>query len=226
MAYLEHFNMYKNFINHLIKKSDLEKAEYFKYNKNKTAPSKKSPKYEYEKIQLPNFSSYIVLDFETTGLSPLESKILEIGAIKVKEGKIIGKFETLINPNIPIPPFISSKINITNDMVKDMPKLEDIFNNFILFLESLPLVIHNAKFDMSFLIQNSKNFNIDIKNKAFDTLSSAKSLFPELKKYNLAFLCKHFNIQNENAHRAMSDVMATYSLYQILYKEFKVKNNS
>lgn len=214
--------MYKNFINHLVKKSDLEKAEYFKYNKNKTSTSQKSPKYEYEKIEIPNFSSYIVLDFETTGLSPLENKIVEIGAIKIENGKIIDTFETLVNPQVPIPPFISNKINITDNMVKDKPKLEDIFNNFILFLEDYPLVIHNAKFDMSFLIQNAKNFNINIKNKAFDTVSGAKKLFPELKKYNLAFLCKHFNISNPNAHRAMSDVMATHFLYEILYKSFNI----
>lgn len=221
--------MYKNFINHLVKKSDLENnnlenTEYFKYNKTKTAPKKTTPIYEYEKIEFPIFSSYIVLDFETTGLSPLDSKILEIGAIKVENGKIIDKFETLINPEIPIPPYISSKINIFNNMVKNKPTLENIFNEFISFLGNYPLVIHNAKFDMSFLIENAKKFNITIKNQVFDTVLGSKKLFPELKKYNLAFLCKYFNIQNENAHRAISDALATHNLYEILYKKYYEKD--
>lgn len=211
--------MYKNFINHLIKKSDLKNTEYFTYNKNKTSPSKKSTSFEYQKITEPNFSNYIVLDFETTGLSPTENKILEIGAIKVLNNTISEKFETLINPTVPIPPFISSKINITDSMVCDKPKIEEIFNKFIDFLEDYPLVIHNAKFDMGFLISNANKFNIKINNPALDTVATTRKLFPELKKYNLSFLCNHFNITNINAHRAMSDAMATHFLYEILYKK-------
>lgn len=213
--------MYKNFINHLIKKSDLEKNEYHKYNENRVY-KKTTPKYEYKKLETPNFSNYIVLDFETTGLSPKENEILEIGALKIQNHKIIDKFETLIKPKSPIPPFIENKINITNEMVSNSPFLEQIFKDFIKFLGNSPLVIHNAKFDMSFLIENAKKFNIEIKNQVFDTVSGTKKLFPELKKYNLAFLCKNFNIQNINAHRAMSDAMATYYLYEILNKKIEL----
>lgn len=212
--------MYKNFINHLIKKSDLKNTDYLTYNKNRISPSKKNISFEYKKLTEPNFKNYIVLDFETTGLSPTENKILEIGAIKVLNNSIVEKFETLINPNIPIPPFISSKINITDSMVYNKPKIEEIFNDFINFLEDYPLVIHNAKFDMSFLIANANNFNIKINNPSLDTVSTTRKLFPELKKYNLNFLCNHFNISNINAHRAMSDAMANYYLYEILYKKY------
>lgn len=213
--------MYKNFINHLIKKSDLEKNEYHKYNENRVY-KKPTPKYEYKKLETPNFSNYIVLDFETTGLSPKENEILEIGALKIQNHKIIDKFEALIKPKSPIPPFIENKINITNEMVSNSPFLEQVFKDFIEFLGNYPLVIHNAKFDMSFLIENAKKFNIEIKNQVFDTVSGTKKLFPELKKYNLAFLCKNFNIQNINAHRAMSDAMATYYLYEILNKKIEL----
>lgn len=211
--------MNKEFLNNLIKKSDLEKTDYFVYNKSKIYKNQSS-KIIYEKIEMPNFNDYIVLDFETTGFSHIKDKIIEIGAIKVKNGEIIAKFETLINPKIPIPKYLSEKINITNDMVKDKPYIENVFEDFYNFLEDLPIVIQNASFDMKFLISNANNLNFQIKNKALDTVSVCKKLFPELKKYNLSFLCKYFNIENKNAHRAMSDVLAINELYKILYNQF------
>ncbi|WP_317366930.1 3'-5' exonuclease [uncultured Tyzzerella sp.] len=218
--------MHKDFLNNLIKKSDLKNTDYFVYNQSKTKKSTDVEKITFNKLSKANFKDYIVLDFETTGLSPINDKIIEIGAIKVKDNIIIDKFDTLINPKMPIPPFISNKINITNEMVKDKPFIEDIFKDFIKFLEYLPLVIHNAKFDMGFLINNCKNLSLSINNPALDTVSTTKILFPELKKYNLAFLCNHFNISNPNAHRAMSDVLATYELYKILYNETMKKTIS
>ncbi len=209
--------MNKDFLNHLIKKSDLNNTDYFVYNKSKTTKINKEKKFIFDTILNPNFKDYIVLDFETTGLSPTNNKIIEIGAIKVINNKIEDKFETLINPKVTIPPFISEKVNITNDMVKDKPFIEDIFKDFFNFLSDYNLVIHNAKFDMGFLINNAQILGFNIKNKALDTVSTTKNLFPELKKYNLAFLCKHFNISNPFAHRSMSDVLATYELYKILY---------
>lgn len=209
--------MNKDFLNHLIKKSDLNNTDYFVYNKSKTAEINKEKKFTFDTILNPNFKDYIVLDFETTGLSPINNKIIEIGAIKVINNKIEDKFETLINPKVTIPPFISEKVNITNDMVKDKPFIEDIFKDFFNFLSDYNLVIHNAKFDMGFLINNAQILGFNIKNKALDTVSTTRNLFPELKKYNLAFLCNHFNISNPFAHRAMSDVLATYELYKILY---------
>lgn len=211
--------MNKDFLNHLIKKSDLKNTDYFVYNKSKTVKNNNEKKIYFDSLQTPDFSDYIVLDFETTGLSHTNDKILEIGAIKVINNKIEDTFETLINPKINIPPFISSKINITNNMVSDKPYIEDIFEDFFNFLSNYNLVIHNAKFDMSFLIHNAQSLGFNIKNKALDTVSTTKILFPELKKYNLAFLCNYFSISNPNAHRAMSDVIATYELYKILYSK-------
>lgn len=211
--------MYKDFLNNLIKKSDLNKTDYYVYNKNRCIDNDK--KIEFNKLELPNFKDYIVLDFETTGLSHINDKIIEIGAIKIINNKIHSKFNTLINPKIPIPPFISNKIKITNDMVKDKPFIEHIFKEFYIFLEQLPLVIHNANFDMKFLIQNANNLGYDIKNSALDTISATKKLFPNLKKYNLTFLSTHFNITNNNSHRAIYDALATYELYKILYNKNK-----
>nr|WP_317356999.1 3'-5' exonuclease [uncultured Tyzzerella sp.] len=212
--------MNKEFLNHLIKKSDLNNTDYFVYNKSKTKKNIEE-KITFNLLNKPDFKNYIVLDFETTGFSHINDKIIEIGAIKVKDNNIIDKFHTLINPKICIPPYIANKININDDMVKNKPFIEDIFKDFTYFLEDLPLVIHNAKFDMKFLIQNGKNLNFSINNYALDTINTTKMLFPDLKKYNLTSLCNHFNIENKNAHRAMSDVIATYELYKILYNTYK-----
>ena len=213
--------MYKDFLNNLIKKSDLNKTDYYVYNKNRHINNEK--KIEFDKIESPSFKDYIVLDFETTGLSHINDKIIEIGAIKIIDNKIHSKFNTLINPKIPIPPFISSKIKITNNMVKDKPSIDEVFKDFYMFLDNFPLVIHNANFDMKFLIQNANNLDYKIKNSALDTVSTTKRLFPELKKYNLAFLCNYFKITNQNAHRAMYDALATYELYKILYRKELLK---
>ncbi len=217
--------MNRQFLKHLIKKSDLNKTDYFVYNESRAIKKVDENNIIFNKISNPDFKNYIVLDFETTGLSHINDKIIEIGAIKVIDNKIIKKFETLINPKVSIPPFITNKIKITNEMVANKPFISDVFKDFFNFLEDLPLVIHNAKFDMGFLISNAKNEGFNIKNCALDTVYVTKNLFPELKKYNLGFLCKHFNIENNNAHRAMSDVLATYELYKILYNEFLKKSN-
>lgn len=213
--------MNKDFLNHLIKKSDLSKTDYFVYNKSKTKKENtQKNKITYKVIDKPYFTDYVVLDFETTGFSSTKDSILEIGAIKVLNNNIVSQFNTLINPKSPIPPYISQKIKITDNMVKDAPYIEDIFEDFYNFLTDLPLVIHNARFDMSFLITKGENLGFNIKNGALDTVSVTREIFPELKKYNLAFLCSHFNIKNQNAHRAMSDAFATYQLYKILYNNF------
>ena len=212
--------MNKEFLDSLIRKSDLDNKSY---NENKILKNNDISFYIKDK---PDFKNYIVLDFETTGLSPFNDKIVEIGAIKVEDNKIIDKFEMLINPKIAIPSHVSKIINITNNMVADKPSIDQIFKSFVDFLGDFNLVIHNAKFDMGFLIVNGENLGFNIKNKALDTISVTKDLFPDLKKYNLASLCKHFKIENKNAHRAMSDVLATYELYKILYDKYNKKQIS
>lgn len=216
--------MNREFMDSLIKKSDLTNKNYNENNLIEEKPKKFLLK--YKKLSNPTFSDYIVLDFETTGFSPKENKIIEIGAIKVINNKTVKSFSTLINPKVDIPPYISSKIKITDLMVKDMPVIETVFPHFIKFLGNYPLVIHNAKFDMGFLIENACNLNFNIENSAFDTVYGTKALFPKLKKYNLKFLCEYFEIENKNAHRAMSDASATYFLYEILRKNYLKINNT
>lgn len=212
--------MNKEFLNNLIKKSNLNNTDYFTYNKNVSYKKNIPPKITFEQINIPTFKDYIVLDFETTGLSFETDKILEIGAIKVSNGKIIDTFDTLINPKIKIPPYIQKIVKITDEMVKNKPSIEDIFKDFLNFLDNKNLVIHNANFDMNFLIYNANSLGFEVHNKALDTVSVCKKLFKDLKKYNLGYLCKYFDIKNISAHRALSDAKATYYLYEKLYNKY------
>ncbi len=201
-----------NYINFLIKKSDLKKNEFYKYNPKKV---KKDSQIEYKKITDPNIDNYVVFDFETTGLNPQKDRIVEIGALKVIDNNIVGEFNELVNPQMPIPPYISDKIHITNEMVSGKRTIEEVLPEFMDFIEDLPLVAHNARFDMGFLICGLKRMGKNCKNPAVDTLYLSRK-YLGLEKNNISYIAEHFGIELNNAHRAFSDVTALYEIYKII----------
>ena len=157
--------------------------------------------------------SYIVLDIETTGLSRDKHKITEIAAIKVNSNKIIDKFETLINPQVNIPSFITSLTGISNSMVKNSPIIEEILPNFLRFVKQDPLIAHCASFDYNFLNHNSElHLSSRLQNPKICTRKLSRRLV-NLESYRLSSLCNHFNIINSQAHRAMADVQATNQVF-------------
>ena len=206
-----------NYINFFAKKSDLikPKNEFYDYNPKKVDKEKKEFVFEYKKILEPTVNDYIILDFETTGFSPINEKILEIGAIKVIDGKIVDKFDELIDPEKIIPPFISSKINITNQMVFGKRKISSVLPELVQFIGKFPIIAHNAKFDMGFLIYNMQKLGFEFQNSVIDTLYLSRKLL-KLKKNNLTFLADYFGIEYNNAHRAFADVLALFEVYKKL----------
>lgn len=157
--------------------------------------------------------TFIVFDIETTGLSYKHDKITEIGAIKVKNGEIIDEFSALINPKVKIPKKIIELTGITDEMVSDKPTINTILPSFMDFVGDNPLVAHNASFDISFIKENCKKFNMKFSNTIIDTLSLSKLLIPKLKRYKLNHLAKHFNIELKNHHRAVDDAKATAEIF-------------
>ena len=164
---------------------------------------------------------YVVFDIETTGLDTNKDRILEIGAVKVEDGMIIDEFNEMMNPGIPIPPFVSSINHIYDDMVEDKPYPGVVLQQFYDFYKDCDYIIgHNAKrFDYPFLESEFdrhyvKNEKMVIK----DTMWVARSKVKGLRSYSLAALCRIFNIENESAHRALSDVYATHYVYLELLK--------
>ncbi len=156
---------------------------------------------------------FVVFDIETTGLNAQKDRITEIGAVKIKEGRIIDKFSAFVNPGIPIPSFIVKLTGITDDMVMDAPPIEQVLNEFMEFIEGTVLVAHNADFDVGFIKHNARLSGEKIRNPYIDTLELCRKMFPELGKYKLNLVAKHLGIELENHHRAVDDSLATAKIF-------------
>ncbi|MBQ7109323.1 MAG: PolC-type DNA polymerase III [Clostridia bacterium] len=154
-------------------------------------------------------SSYVVFDIETTGLSPSDSMITEIGAIKIEKGEITKTFSHLINPQTPIPPNIVELTGITDDMVRDMPTIDEVLPEFLEFCRDSVVVAHNASFDCGFIRYNATKLGLSFHNKTLDTLKLSRELFPGEKKHSLDVMCKRLGVSLENHHRAVDDATAT-----------------
>lgn len=157
-----------------------------------------------------------VLDLETTGISPYSSKITEIAAVTVIGGDIQKEFHSLINPEIHIPSFITRITGITDAMVQDSPTIEKALPKLDKFLGNNIIVAHNASFDMRFLRQNFFNQRLQFENNSLCTLKISRRAIREVPNWKLTTLSQYFNIAHENAHRAMTDVLATKDLLSIL----------
>lgn len=152
---------------------------------------------------------FIVFDIETTGLSSAKDKITEIGAVKIRQGKLVDRFSELINPQIPIPDNITKLTGITDAMVKDKETIKEILPRFLKFAGDSPLIAHNAGFDCGFIRAKAGELGLTVGNVVIDTLQLSRILLPELKKHKLNIVCEHLGISLENHHRAADDAEAT-----------------
>ena len=168
-------------------------------------------------------TTYCILDTETTGRSFRTDKLTEIGVMKVKDGKVIDEFETKINPERPIPEEVVKLTNITDEMVKDAPKVDEAMPKFLEFIGDSVLVAHNADFDMGFLKYNAKQLGLEFNNSYIDTLSLSRSLYPELKRFKLGIIAEHLGIEVEVAHRALADVDTTVKVFNKMIETLKEK---
>ena len=166
-------------------------------------------------------TTYCVLDLETTGLSAKTEKITEIGIMKIKDGKVIEEFSEFVNPEKPIPQRVQEITNITDDMVKDAPKIEELFPKILEFIKGTVLVAHNATFDIGFLKTIARNLGYEFDYTYVDTLPLARKLYPELKKHKLGKIADHLKIKVEVAHRALDDVDTTVKVLREMMKTLK-----
>ena len=157
---------------------------------------------------------YTVIDIETTGLSKSYHQITEIAAVKVRAGRIVDSYQTLVNPQVRIPSFITRLTGIDNNMVRYSPTITQVLPEFVKFIDKDVFVAHNATFDFGFLSHNLKHhYEQELQNYRLCTRKLANRLFPELPQKRLVDLCVHLNVQNHHAHRAMGDVMATVKIF-------------
>ena len=166
-------------------------------------------------------TTYCVLDLETTGLSAKTEKITEIGIMKVKNGEVLEEFCEFVNPEKPIPQRVQEITNITDDMVKDAPTIEEIFPKVLEFIKGTVLVAHNATFDIGFLKTVAKDLGYEFDYTYVDTLPLARKLYPELKKHKLGKIAEYLKIKVEVAHRALDDVDTTVKVLREMMKTLK-----
>ena len=168
-------------------------------------------------------SEYVVFDIETTGLSKKHNKIIEIGAVKVKDGEVIDTFSEFINPGVPIPYQIEQLTSINDDMVKDAPMSDVIVPKFVEFCGDDIVVAHNASFDTGFVRKNAEELGLKFDNTVLDTMTLSHILLPELGKFTLDRVCKELKIVNAHHHRAIDDAEATSKVFFKLMDMMKDK---
>lgn len=164
--------------------------------------------------------SYIALDLETTGLSPVDDKILEIGAVKVEGGVIRERYETLVNPGVRIHPRIQELTGITEEMAASGEDTQAAVKGLVEFCGDLPLLGHNILFDYSFVKRNAVCLGAAFEKSGVDTLKIARKLLPDLEHKSLTALCGYYKIAQKRAHRASDDACAAMELYIRLAREF------
>ncbi|MFT8362636.1 MAG: PolC-type DNA polymerase III [Sporolactobacillus sp.] len=155
-------------------------------------------------------ATYVVFDVETTGLSAVYDTIIELAAVKMKNGEVIEQFDQFANPHHPLPQKITELTSITDEMLKDAPDALEVVKAFRAFIGDAILVAHNATFDIGFLNTAYKKLGFGAaENPWMDTLELGRLLYPEFKNHKLDTLCKAFNIELTHHHRAIYDTEAT-----------------
>lgn len=173
-------------------------------------------------IYIPN---YVLFDLETTGISCMTDEVIEISAVKVRNGEVTAEFSELVNPGRPIP-YAASRVNhITDQMVEDAPQFAQVLEQFLAFAEKDVLVGHNiGSFDMQFLYRDCERYLGQVlKNDYIDTLSIAKTVFPSWRHRRLSDLAEYYGISTVGAHRALADCRMNQKVYENLGKELSRK---
>jgi DNA polymerase III subunit alpha, Gram-positive type len=162
--------------------------------------------------------TFVVFDVETTGLSAVYNTIIELAAVKIRDGEIIDRFESFANPHHRLSATTINLTGITDDMVQNAPEVDEVLKKFYEWTQDAVLVAHNASFDMGFLNVGYKKIGVEkAKNPVIDTLELGRFLYPELKNHRLNTLAKRFDIELTQHHRAIYDAEATgYLLLKML----------
>ena len=172
--------------------------------------------------------TYVVFDLETTGLyADKGDSIIEIGAVKMKNGKIVDRFDTFVNPNVKLSSEIISITGITDEMLDGAPNEDDAVKTFINWVRDYPMVAHNAKFDISFINSAYRKYNLGIlKNTLIDTLGLSRYLESNERYHNLATLVIRYNIpwDEEKHHRANYDAEGTALILYKMLKKLSLNN--
>lgn len=160
----------------------------------------------------------VALDLETTGLDPQKDRIIEVAAIRInKNGEIVGEFQSLVNPGIPVPSLIQSLTGITPEELDQAPRFEEIQNQILAFIGESPILGHSVQFDVNFLKSHGVHLS---QNKILDTCQLAQTFLPRETSYSLEILSEKYGLVHDNKHRALDDTRVAIELYQLLMETF------
>jgi DNA polymerase III subunit epsilon len=166
---------------------------------------------------------YAVFDFETTGLSPARGgRVIEVGAVAIEDGRISAEFHSMINPGVAVSLAAQRVHGISEEMLESEPKPEDVFPQFLQFIDRAVLVAHNASFDMGFLRWELENLGLGCDNSHLCTLKICRKLFPRLKNHKLETVARHLIgplPQNYRFHRALDDAQLTARVWMKVLQE-------
>lgn len=155
----------------------------------------------------------VVFDIETTGFRPTKDEIIEIGAVKIVDGKIVDTYATFLNPQMPIPFEIERLTGISDEMVLSARTIEEILPEFLEFCKDCILVAHNAAFDVGFIMKKAEQLGLQVNATVVDTVAMARVLLPHLNKFKLHIVAKELAVSLENHHRAIDDATATAQIF-------------
>lgn len=157
---------------------------------------------------------FVVIDFETTGFSPIQNEIIEVGMLKVCGTDVVDSYQQLVRPKKPVSGRITKLTGITNEMLEEAPAAADIMPDVLDFIGDLPLVGHNVSFDVGFLVLNANLYcDGNAAFPSFDTMQCAKRELPFLPDYKLGTVANYFDCQDETAHRALADCHSTLGCF-------------
>ena len=166
---------------------------------------------------------FVVVDVEATGAKTPPNRLIELGAYRIRGGRIVDKFMSLVNPEIPIPRFVASLTGISNEMVRNAPVFADVAPQWLDFVSDSVLVAHNAPFDTSFLNHEISRVypGHRMVNPHLCTVRLSRRALPDLSNHRLDTIATHFSIPIASRHRAGSDALATAEIFILLLTELE-----
>lgn len=169
---------------------------------------------------------FVVFDLETTGLDKICDSIIEVGAVRLLDGKILERFQSFVNFPENIPANIIELTGINDEMVAEAPCIEEVLRDFKRFIGDSPVVAHNAGFDWGFIQEKAECAGVRFDNKVYDTLYLSRKLIPGLAHHDLGTLCRCFGVENKDHHRADNDAEVLAQVFLIFLDAIKKRGIS
>ncbi len=160
-------------------------------------------------------NNFTIVDVETTGGSPFFSRIIEIGLLRVERGEVVEEFQTLVNPGVEIPEFITRMTGISDRHVKNKPTFVDIARDLLSKFEDSIFVAHNVAFDYGFLKEEFRRAGLSFNQNRLCTVRLSRALYKEHKHHNLSAIIERYNFECENRHRAFDDAKVLWDFLQL-----------